>query len=252
MTADEIKAALRGRYAPPAWGFLEEVADATGAAARRRMDGLAMALWPSRGFEIHGFEIKVSRSDWARERASPEKLEGLIEFCDRFFLATPVGLIQPGEVPKGWGLMEVMANGVTRTKVQPVERKPKPVDAYFVAAMVRRACEKVDGMIPRTEVRAEVQAKLAEATEYAVKHVAFDLKELREKVERFAKESGVDIEHTWSLGQVGQAVNILNRGYGDLTDLARTLSALAPSLTEAAEELKKCVTIPATTGGEGE
>jgi len=32
-----------------------------------------MDLWPSGGLEIHGHEVKVSRSDWLRELKEPEK-----------------------------------------------------------------------------------------------------------------------------------------------------------------------------------
>ena len=60
-------ALLALRYAPPAYAFFEEVRAQTGYAAGGSADGLALSLWPSRGIELHGFEVKVSRSDWLRE-----------------------------------------------------------------------------------------------------------------------------------------------------------------------------------------
>lgn len=74
MTHAEVVAALRERYPAPEYAFFTEVPDEVGFG--NRMDALAMAMWRSRGLEIHGFEIKCSRSDWLREKKRPHKADG--------------------------------------------------------------------------------------------------------------------------------------------------------------------------------
>ncbi len=65
-----------------------------------------MNLYPSRGLEINGFEVKGSRQDWIKELKSPEKSAPVQRFCDRWWIVAPAGIIQPGELPPTWGQFE--------------------------------------------------------------------------------------------------------------------------------------------------
>lgn len=61
MNADAIRHALRQKFPAQEYALFFEVRSATGFPGRlRSADALAMSLWPSRGLELHGFEIKVS------------------------------------------------------------------------------------------------------------------------------------------------------------------------------------------------
>ena len=93
ISAASVKASLRDRYAAPEWAILFEVADRTGTGASRRVDAVAMNFYPSRGLEVHGFEIKVSRSDWRRELVDPAKAEANFGACDRRWLVAPPGVV---------------------------------------------------------------------------------------------------------------------------------------------------------------
>jgi hypothetical protein len=74
VKSQDVIAALRKKYPAAAWAFLEQVANGTGYAKKYRWaDALAMGLWPSRGMELHGIEVKVSRSDWLRELENPAR-----------------------------------------------------------------------------------------------------------------------------------------------------------------------------------
>ena len=53
-------------------------------------DAVIMSLWPSRGLELHGVEIKVSRADWKREAADPAKAEAIAAYCDAGELASVI------------------------------------------------------------------------------------------------------------------------------------------------------------------
>ncbi len=102
----KIHQAIAARFAPPEWLTLFEVHDAAGFEMRYRADAVAVNLYPSRGLEIHGLEVKVSRADWLRELKDPEKAIGVSRFCDRWWLAIPdIAIIHPFEVPANWGIL---------------------------------------------------------------------------------------------------------------------------------------------------
>lgn len=81
------------------------------------IDFLAVNCWPSRGFEVHGHEIKVSRSDWKRELKKPHKALLSMARCDFWWVAAPDGIVQPGELPEGWGLM-ILSDKGSRVAIQ--------------------------------------------------------------------------------------------------------------------------------------
>lgn len=55
-------------------------------------------------------EVKVSRSDFFSDKKKPERVEGGLGIY-RFYLC-PVGLVQPDELPEGWGLLEANSRTV--------------------------------------------------------------------------------------------------------------------------------------------
>jgi hypothetical protein len=99
-------------------------------------------MWPSRGLELLGFEIKASRADWLRELANPAKAEPIAGYCDKWWIVAEVGCVRPDELPPLWGLMEYNSLGSIRKVVEPpVRQDVKPLDRSFVAAMMRRVGE---------------------------------------------------------------------------------------------------------------
>ncbi len=85
LRAADIRAGMATRWAAPEYAIMWEVADATGARHSRLADAVMMSLWPSRGLELHGVEIKVSRADWRREALTPQKAEKIAAYCDRWW-----------------------------------------------------------------------------------------------------------------------------------------------------------------------
>lgn len=136
VIAADIRAALHARYAPPTWTAATEVPDATGA-QRRRTDFLAVNCYASQGYEIHGVEIKVSRSDWQRELRQPDKTdEGAYRYCDRWWIAAPPGVVKDGELPPTWGLLE-LRGAALKASVKAPKLTPQPPDVPFLAALMR-------------------------------------------------------------------------------------------------------------------
>ncbi|SDY95010.1 hypothetical protein SAMN05421736_104296 [Evansella caseinilytica] len=75
--------------------------------------------------EARIIEVKVSRSDFLRDDvlAAPH---GYHQLADYAYLMTPVGLISPEELPKGYGLLEIDEYDTIRVKRNPVRnRKPR-------------------------------------------------------------------------------------------------------------------------------
>lgn len=110
-TEGSMLALLRARHAAkggngPEWAFVQHVRDASGFDAKRTIDAIALGLWPSRGHELHAFEVKVTRADWRRELKDPSKAESFIRRVDRFWMVAPRGVIPKDELPVGWGLLE--------------------------------------------------------------------------------------------------------------------------------------------------
>jgi hypothetical protein len=150
-----ITAALRERYCKPEWSIFFEVSNGTGARGHRYADAVAMNLFPSRGLEINGFEIKTYRSDWLKELKNPEKAEPVFKYCNRWWIVAEKGLVKPGELPPTWGLIEHAA-GKLRQDIAAPALSPVPLDRTFAAALLRRAGE-ADANTIRAIVNKEVE-----------------------------------------------------------------------------------------------
>lgn len=143
MIAAEVMDRLRARFGGDGAICMAEVGSGTGAGAGRWADMVAMETWPSRGLVIHGIEVKVSKHDWLREKANPEKAEAVHRYCDFWWLAVAPGVVADvSEVPAGWGVLEAQDDlaGKRELKVlRAAERqeRPKDVARIFVAAMLR-------------------------------------------------------------------------------------------------------------------
>lgn len=147
ITTADIRAAMRKTWAAPEYAVLWEVAPATGYNHKARYaDAMIMSLWPSRGLELHGVEIKVSRADWLREAKDPSKAEALAAFCDRWWIHTCPGVIRDlAEVPVTWGVREW--DGRKWKVLREAEKTPaNPCDRKFLASLMRRATESATGL----------------------------------------------------------------------------------------------------------
>lgn len=143
VTAAEVRAGLLNYYSQPENAVVFEVAQSTGFAANRRLDAVAMELWPSRGLALHGIEIKVDLHDWRREKANPEKAEEIARFCDTFWIAAPEGLVPVEELPSAWGLLE-LKGGRLGQRWPAKKTDAQPVDRAFLAALLRAAGRGID------------------------------------------------------------------------------------------------------------
>lgn len=256
VTAADIRAAMRKTWAAPEYAILWEVAPATGYSHRARYaDAMIMSLWPSRGLELHGVEIKVSRSDWLREAKDPEKAEALAAFCDRWWLHVGPGVIHDlAEVPVTWGVREFDGKRF-KTLREAAQTPANPCDRKFLAALMRRAAEGV-----AAEAKVQAEAALADERAAIAKRIEEGIKEAMGR--RTSSESVVaDLEEALGIKlqagglrsweghdpkEVGSLIKVILetgvlQGYRSLASLAQTARQYGDSAHTQADTLLEAV-----------
>ena len=205
MTEREVIALLAERYKAPAFAFMSHVRNGTGYERKtvRTADALAMGLWPSRGLELHGFEVKVSRSDFLHELEQPEKADEIARFCDRWWMVVAdAKIVKDGELPATWGLLAVTGKRLVCVR-EATQLAPQPFDRLMLAAIIRRVHET---HVHVDEVESTVQDRVAARGDHAVR----SLEELQKAVAEFESESGLKITDKWGHGRnLGTAVNLV-------------------------------------------
>lgn len=218
MGAAEIEAKLAKKFGAPEFAFMPQMNQGTGLQAGRRADAVAFSLWPSRGLDLHGFEIKISRSDLASEVKNPEKAEAIQKFCDFWWLVTPPGLTTELDLlPGTWGLIEVNGQGV-KAKRQAPRLTPQPLTRNVIAAMFRAFQATVpylkENFIPADSVKDEIERRVKESAESKRDHENWELKNLREAVASFEAASGIKIADRWNGERIGEVVAAILKAGG--------------------------------------
>lgn len=240
MNADDVVAVLRSKYSGREWAFMVQVPNGTGLAKDRTCDCLAMSLWPSKGLHLHGFEIKVSRSDWLKEIQDPTKANAFAVYCHYWWIVAPKGVVKPEEAAGDWGIQEVTDSGNLRTKKAPTLREPIPVDHAFLAGLLRSAF--------RQGTEAEIELSYQKGYDAgridgrkSAEHDATldhgndnrDLELLREAVANFQKASGIEI-HAYGgrrLGELVAAARKIENGTQSIEVIRRRLQQALESLS---------------------
>ena len=145
MDTGELLKKLAVKYPSPGYAFLAQVRNGTGYLnVTRTADAMVMSLWPSRGLELIGFELKVSRGDWLNELKNPEKAEEMVKYCDRWYVVAPdESVIKPDEVPSSWGLMLATGRGKSIKIIKEApELKAEKCDRLFLASLMRNITER--------------------------------------------------------------------------------------------------------------
>lgn len=208
-------------YPPPEWAVFAEVADATGARQRRWADAVAMNLYPSRGLELRGFEIKVDRRDLARELATPEKAEAVAAYCNTWWLVTPPGLVEDSAaLPLAWGLLEAEGDDGLRVAKAAQGTPAREPTRGFLAAMLRAAHKQVAAVRKHYVHRDDIAAELAQAEERGkadlprlIEHERREHAELRRVLDEFQAKTAIplipgDAWHRTDVDRIARAYRI--------------------------------------------
>lgn len=249
-TTADVKAALAEKYKAPEFALFFEVANATGSAAKRAADAIAMSLWPSAGLEINGFEIKISRSDWLRELKKPEKAESIQKHCHRWWVvAGNKDIIKPEEVPSTWGLIERSGEKLRIVK-QAVAGTPEPLSYGFLAAILRRA-HTTDERALNERIQAEVDRVVRSREGAAIARLEQQLKNSKESEDRvrsalreFEEASGIKVT-PWNAGSIGSALKLfMDSDRKSLAMLAQQMQEQSETLSEMGRALKQAIPLP--------
>lgn len=218
MNSNDIKGLLSLRYAPPAYAFFTEVGNGTGANGSGYADAIAVALFPSMGLKLDGFEIKSIRSDWLKELNHPEKSYDFVRHSDRWWIVAPKGVVNIDEVPKNWGYMELIGEKFYIKKRAP--ELDAVFDKEFAVSLLRRATE---GTVQRSTLwklqeKARDDAKIGYQKEIDDANEKYE--KLRKKVRAFEELAGFPIDG-WSESvsvDAGKAVRFVLDGGFKSTD----------------------------------
>src|ERR1700733_5406263 len=161
VTSADMVAALAAKYCQPQFAFFSQVRNAAGFDASNTADAMAIGLWPSRGLELHGFEIKVSRGDWLKEISQPAKAESICCYCDRWWMAVSGDdIVRLGELPPTWGLL-ILSKSLQsfRVVIEAPKLSPDTMPRSFIAALLKRAYDSLKG-VGEDEIKTAVRRAL--------------------------------------------------------------------------------------------
>lgn len=196
MNADEIADRIASRYAKDrGWLVIREAQPPTPAKeTARRYDAVAVSLWGSMGSVVHGFEIKVARSDWRAELLNPSKSAALAKHCDYWWVVAPKDVVQVAEAPTGWGVLHVSGNGL-RVGRQAEQLKPTREESFwqFLLSRCVYRTDRDEAAQLRT-LTARIVADQGKSADRDASHEVRALGRLREQVDAFEKASGVRID----------------------------------------------------------
>jgi hypothetical protein len=238
LKSGPVYAALKLRFAAPEWALMFEVANGTGSHIRRYADAVAMNLFPSRGLELHGVEIKVSRGDWQRELKNPAKAETIFQYCDRWWIAAPENIVAQSELPPTWGLLELKGEKLRQVVAAP-RLEPRPLTRQFIAAMMRRSAEVDHGIIDSlvsTRV-SELRAQDEKQMEDRIKSRTRDAREKIERIEAIEAAAGISLTDWNASAEIGHIIKAVQAS--GMTKAWNGLQGLADGLKRHADSVQK-------------
>lgn len=255
ITASDIRSALERVYAAPEWYIGFEVGNSTGTNCRRHADAVAVNAYPSKGFEVRGFEIKVSKSDLKTELQNGIKSDEIARFCDYWFLVVPKGLADAFTLPPTWGVIEFTTDGGLRQKVKAQKLERTEPEIGFLCAMLRGRERAVTESASR--VSAEREEQIRKNAVWKLRNSEDELKQLRERLAEVKEATGISLDSWTPTRQIidrlkaADSLDIIARNIRFVEKYAKEMMMDAQEIQAAVETLR-----PGTTaqgmGGETE
>jgi hypothetical protein len=229
-----MKLALSQRYPQPEFGCFFEVLSRGG---RSRIDAVAVRQWGVLygSNQVHGFEIKASRSDWLREIRRPRKSDEHPDIFDYWWLvAASKEIVKEGELPDGWGLLVLQRNGSLRAAVKAKALNPKGEGIDTWCSILTRAQQ---NSVAKLQAESEYERGRSEGRREAMS-LSLKSESLAAVVIAFEEKSGIDLGSLdkWEAGRVGQALKVFMELRD--TDFLGQLEALRKRFLNLAEQVQ--------------
>lgn len=249
-TARDIKDALHARYNKRSQGregeryvCLEEARSGAGFQGNRgQCDFLAINTWRSRGMELIGHEVKVSRSDWKAELADPSKAERFARFCRRWYVAAPSALASDikHELPPAWGLLSISDNGRATETSKPQARDPQDVPVWWWVGWLAQIDRQHKRRIPQlvrdgmADDRERIRKQAEQDARLRAERAAEQQGRIRANVDDIREQTGVDLRHArpYELARLRDAWTLM-REIPNLGGLVSNLRKAADALESA-------------------
>ena len=253
LTEGQLFGRLKKRYAAPEYAIFPGVQNSTGYTRQRReADALAMSLWPSRGLEILGFEIKSRRSDWMNELRQPKKSEAIQKYCNRWWVVAAdkdIVNVEAGELPATWGLMVPRGQHLV-TVVEAPLLESEDLDRGFIASILRRAQEAsqrpdIEEKV-REELRPIIEQELERNRDAELIRVKQNLERAEKKLALYEKASeAVGLKYQeWKIDDIAKAIKYFasdgpQRALKSLLREQSILDGIQVEMKDAIEELRE-------------
>lgn len=217
ITSADVRRLIRERFKKERGRYVvaDEVSNATGLEAKRRIDMVVMACYPSDGYRIEGIEIKVDAADLRRELENVQKHGVFFDDLTHFSLAAPAEIIKMNLIPEKWGVWEIREKDGELS----LWRRRKPlalrgadeddgrIGRGFAASLVRRVLE---ADVRPDDLRAERDAAFREGERHGKACSDYEIRRLEKKIEAqeeelagFRERWGLDnMEGPWSLDEM--------------------------------------------------
>jgi hypothetical protein len=245
-SAHDMRERLRAYHEGPEWVLQFEVGNATGGRVTNHADAVAMSIWPSRGYKIIGYEIKVNRGDWLNELKQLHKAEAVGKFCDAWCLVAPSDIVHEVEVPESWGWMVPAAKSL-RIKKQPAIVKAQELNRAFIAAMLRRSHGDVDAIVAQklNKLRAADHEKIQQRIEQGIQNRAHKYESLKKAVDQFEALSGLKIA-SYDGGDLGKKVKVVQAlGTDEWSGIPAVIASTRRTMNALEDAYLKLTTPPA-------
>ena len=249
---DQLLEGLKAHYRGPSDDVASEILlteiEAPGHSGRR-CDLLRMPMWKSRGTGIDVHELKVSRSDWLRELNDKGKAEAWWPHCNRFWVVAPRDIVDPAELPPGWGLL-VPPKQDRHRRFKPIvkaENRPIEPSVGLMTRIVKRLATEAQKQAA-IEARAQWQRdreRLETELREAKKDATLDYRD-RQALEvgqlLIEQLGGEDSARAWSVRHDIEAV--LEHG-GDIRRLTNAAKSIRGELRRTRANLDRALEDPA-------
>jgi hypothetical protein len=246
QSAADLKRRIAARHPlAKSWAVFNEVCALSGSWGKAgSIDAIAVCLSAPRDFAVHGFEVKVNRSDWLNELNNPSKNMYAIDEVDYWWIVAPsVEIVHTDELPDKWGLYTCSGRGLRVTKrAKRLHEVGEPFSRPFVVSLLWKFSNwQHPGKVELQRIKREGYAEgRKHGEEHAKRDMKWDgerLQEMKQAADRFEAVAGYHINE-YNAGRLGAlAASLVDKTASNrLLQRIQSLQVATSNLKDAMEK----------------